>query len=45
MSFDSNGEEHTKDYPIACGTYIVNLDEKTVEAKDSLAKKVAKKKY
>ena len=45
VSIDSNGEEQTKDYPIACGVYIVNLDEKTVEAKDSLAKKIARKKY
>lgn len=30
---------------IPCGTYIVNLDEKTVEAKDDLAKKIVKKKY
>ena len=34
-----------EDYPIACGTYIVNLDEKTVEAKDDLAKKIARKRY
>ncbi len=35
----------TTNYPIACGNYIVNLDEKTVEAKDELAQKIAKKKY
>ena len=35
----------TTNYPIACGTYIVDLDEKTVEAKDALARKIVKKKY
>ena len=35
----------TTDYPIVCGTYVVDLDEKTVEAKDALAKKIAQKKY
>ncbi len=35
----------TKDYPVACGTFLVNLDEKTVEAKDDTAKKIAQKKY
>ena len=39
-----SGSEMT-DYPFSCGTYIVDLDEKTVEAKDELAKKIAKKKY
>ncbi len=35
----------TTDYPIACGTYVVDLDEKTVEAKDALARKIVKKNY
>ena len=35
----------TTEYPISCGTFIVDLDEKTVEAKDALAKKIAQKKY
>lgn len=35
----------TTDYPIVCGIYVVDLDEKTVEAKDALAKKIAQKKY
>lgn len=35
----------TTDYPIICGTYVVDLDEKTVEAKDALAKKIVQKKY
>ena len=35
----------TTDYPLTCGTYIVNLDEKTVEAKDKIARKIAKKTY
>ncbi len=35
----------TKDYPIACGTYVVDLDEKTVEARDNIAKDIALKKY
>ena len=35
----------TTDYPIACGTYVVDLDEKTVEARDNIAKDIALKKY
>ncbi len=38
-------ETATTDYPIACGTYIVNLDEKTVAAKDNIAKDIAQKRY
>ena len=35
----------TTDYPIYCGSYIVDLDEKTVEARDDMAKRVAQKEY
>lgn len=41
----TKADTETTDYPVACGTYIVNLDEKTVEAKDDLAKKIVKKTY
>lgn len=44
VSTTKSGTEK-EDYPIACGTYVVNLDEKTVEAKDDLAKKIARKRY
>lgn len=35
----------TEDYPIYCGSYIVDLDEKTVEARDSMAQRIALKDY
>ena len=41
----AKSDTEMEDYPISCGTYIVNLDEKTVEAKDDRAKKIVKKKY
>ncbi len=41
----TNADTETTDYPIICGSYIVNLDEKTVEAKDALAKNIVQKKY
>ena len=35
----------TADYPIYCGSYIVDLDEKTVEARDDMAKRIAQREY
>jgi len=35
----------TTNYPIDCGTYLVDLDDKVVEAKDQLARKIVTKKY
>ncbi|MBO4706994.1 MAG: hypothetical protein J5594_00310 [Elusimicrobiaceae bacterium] len=35
----------TENYPIYCGSYIVNLDEKTVEARDDMARRIAQEEY
>ncbi len=44
-SLGKNSKTITENYPIYCGSYIVNLDEKTVEAKDDMARKIAQEEY
>ena len=41
----ANYETEKSDFPIYCGSYIVDLDDKTVIAKDTMAKRIAKRDY
>ena len=41
----NNSQTKTEDYPIYCGSYIVDLSERTVEARDDMARKIAQEEY